>query len=88
MEPTPEDKAALDATPGDAVALRWRDEVVKRATIQGLAALPRARPPSPWPRWARAAFWGAALALTAWGLLALSGDGLGRVLRASREALP
>jgi hypothetical protein len=27
--------------PGDAVAIRFRDEVVKRATVQGLALLPR-----------------------------------------------
>jgi hypothetical protein len=36
---------ALAARPGDAVAARWRDEVVKRATVQGLASLPRTRPP-------------------------------------------
>jgi hypothetical protein len=38
-------KAALDARPGDPVALRWRDEVVKRATALALAQLPRTRPP-------------------------------------------
>jgi len=38
-------KAALDAKPGDAVALRWRDEVLKRATALALAQLPRTRPP-------------------------------------------
>jgi hypothetical protein len=37
-------KLALDARPGDAVALRFRDEVVKRATALALAQLPRTRP--------------------------------------------
>lgn len=35
----------LAERPGDVVALRWRDEVVKRATVAGLAALPRSRLP-------------------------------------------
>ena len=38
-------KVALDARPGDEVALRWRDEVVKRATALALAQLPRTKPP-------------------------------------------
>lgn len=37
-------RAVLSDRPDDAVALRWRDEVVKRATVAGLAALPRSRP--------------------------------------------
>jgi hypothetical protein len=43
----------LAERPADPVALRWRDEVVKRATVAGLAALPRTRPPSGAPRWAK-----------------------------------
>jgi hypothetical protein len=41
----------LAERPADAVAQRWRDEVVKRATVAGLAALPRTRPASDAPRW-------------------------------------
>lgn len=40
-------RAALDLRPGDAVALRWRDEIVKRATAMALAQLPRTKPPRP-----------------------------------------
>lgn len=43
-------RAVLAERPGDAVALRWRDEVVKRATAAGLAALPRTRPLPAVPR--------------------------------------
>jgi hypothetical protein len=35
----------LAERPGDPVAIRFRDEVVKRAAIQGLARLPRTQPP-------------------------------------------
>ena len=35
----------LAERPGDPVALRFRDEIVKRATVQGIAQLPRAAPP-------------------------------------------
>jgi hypothetical protein len=38
-------KVALDARPGDEVAARGRDEVVKRATALALAQLPRTKPP-------------------------------------------
>ncbi len=38
-------KAVLDARPGDQVAARWRDEVVKRAAVLALAQLPRTKPP-------------------------------------------
>ncbi|HET8733856.1 MAG TPA: hypothetical protein VFM45_08795 [Anaeromyxobacteraceae bacterium] len=42
-------RAALDARPGDPLAARFREEVVKRATVQGLASLPRAAPRAPDP---------------------------------------
>jgi hypothetical protein len=48
-------RQALSERPGDAVALRWRDEVLKRATVQGLMQLPRAFAPRASPklvRWA------------------------------------
>lgn len=37
-------KGVLDARPGDAMALRMRGEVVKKATVYGLASLPRTEP--------------------------------------------
>jgi hypothetical protein len=40
-------KATLDSRPGDDVAARWRDEVVRRASALALAQLPRTRPARP-----------------------------------------
>lgn len=39
-------KAALDLKPGDPVAQRGRDEVVRRATVIALAQMPRTKPPA------------------------------------------
>jgi len=38
-------REALEKRPGDPVAQRWRDEVLKRATALAMAQLPRPRPP-------------------------------------------
>jgi hypothetical protein len=38
-------REVLAVRPEDAVARRWRDEILKRATVQGLAQLPRTPPP-------------------------------------------
>jgi hypothetical protein len=69
-------RAALDARPGDAVAARWRDEVVKRATVLALARLPRTKPPRqlpPGPRRALLlAFVAASVAAAGWVLLEMS----------------
>ncbi len=47
-------REVLEARPQDAVALRWRDEVVKRATAAGLASVPRELPAfGRVPRWVR-----------------------------------
>lgn len=47
----------LAARPGDPVALRWRDEVLRRATAAGLASLPRAIADVPQvPAWVRPVF--------------------------------
>jgi hypothetical protein len=46
-------RAVLAERPGEVTALRFRDEVVKRATVQGLAQLPRTAPPAPMPRWVK-----------------------------------
>jgi hypothetical protein len=43
-------REALAARPDDPVAARFRDEVVKRATALGLAAMPRIGPPREAPR--------------------------------------
>jgi hypothetical protein len=45
----------LAERPGDPVALRMRDELVKKATIVGLASLPRTPPgeTNPWVRRAK-----------------------------------
>ena len=46
----------LAARPGDPVALALKAEVLKRATVVGLASLPRTPPPSPSAgRWKRVA---------------------------------
>ncbi len=46
-------RAVLAERPQDAMALRMRDEVVRKATVLGLASLPRARRTEA-PRWAKA----------------------------------
>jgi len=48
-------REVLARRPGDPVAVRFRDEIVKRATVQGLAQLPRSAPPRQVPRWAKRA---------------------------------
>ena len=72
-------REALAAEPGDAVAAAGRDEVVRRASIVGLASVPRARPASRWltggePSWVK---W-ALLALVAGPLLLAALRLLGR----------
>lgn len=64
----------LEARPDDAVAARFRDEVLRRATARALAALPRSGPVHPasrWIRWAGAALAGALLGAAAWLLIML-----------------
>jgi nucleotide-binding universal stress UspA family protein len=62
-------RAVLAEFPGEPIALRRRDEIVKRATVAGIALLPRTRPPRGAPRWLKiavvAAAIGAALVLAA-----------------------
>jgi hypothetical protein len=48
-------RGALEKDPADAVALRGRDEVLRRATALALAQLPRTRPPPERPGLRRAA---------------------------------
>jgi len=53
----------LAARPGDAVALAMKGEILKRATVVGLAMLPRTAPPAPsGGRWKRISL----LVLAAW----------------------
>jgi hypothetical protein len=61
-------REALVADPGDPVAARWRDEVVKRATVQGLASLPRTPGVGGRPRWITVTLIVALSALVAAGL--------------------
>ena len=72
-------REVLAERPGDPAALRWRDEILKRATVQGLMQLPRgsaARGPPKLLRWAVLAgtILGLALAAawTAWRFLGLA----------------
>ncbi len=58
-------REVLAARPGDAVALHWREEILRRATALGLAEMPRAALPRELPR---AVKWGA-VALLAGALL-------------------
>jgi hypothetical protein len=47
-------RAVLEARPADPMALQMKGEILKRATVIGLALLPRTRPPAfstgVWPR--------------------------------------
>ena len=43
-------QAALLERPGDAMAIRMRNEVLKKAAVTGLAGLPRTKPPPAMPR--------------------------------------
>jgi len=67
-------RAALEARPGDLVAIRWRDEILKRATARALAALPSssaAHPRAHWARYAGYAVAGVLLGAAAWLALTL-----------------
>ncbi len=72
-------REVLSEKPGDATALRWRDEILKRATAQGLSQLPRLSPPRASPkvyRWAVVGGMVGAMALAAgwlaWRLLSMA----------------
>jgi hypothetical protein len=54
-------RETLAERPGDPVALRFRDEVVARAAVQGIAQLPRTQPPRQLGRGARRALLAAML---------------------------
>lgn len=47
-------RAAMERDPADAVAARWRDEVIRRASVIALAQLPRTKAPSQRPGLRRA----------------------------------
>jgi hypothetical protein len=67
-------RAALEARPGDPVATRWRDEILKRATARALAAVPPSSATHPHARWARYAGFavaGVLLGAAAWLALGL-----------------
>jgi hypothetical protein len=67
-------RAVLAERPDDPVAARLRDEIVKRAAVQGLAQLPRTPPPRQGrrvPGWAFALAGALLVAAAAWAALAL-----------------
>lgn len=59
-------RAVLAVRPDDPVARRWRDDIVKRATVQGLAQLPRTPPRAPLPRWVKLAIFSASSTVLGW----------------------
>jgi hypothetical protein len=46
-------RAALQETPDDAIAAAGRDEVLRKATVLGLASVPRTAPPAPVSPWVK-----------------------------------
>jgi len=46
-------RAVLADLPGDPAALRGRDDVLRKAAVLGLAAVPRTSPPRSSPPWVR-----------------------------------
>jgi len=77
-------RAVLAVDPRNAIAARWRDEVVKRAMVQGLMQMPRTKPPLEVPRWILVTVvGGGAAAAMAWAAVALF-----RIFGQTRGALP
>ena len=72
-------RAVLEGTPGDAVAAAGRDEVLRKATVIGLAAVPRTVRPEPVSPWAKRGLFAAlavlGLGIAAWVTLALLRSG-------------
>jgi len=75
-------REALSAAPGDAAAARGRDEVLRKAAVLGLAAVPRTVPPLPATPWVKRALAAAILVLllgaAAWTGIALLRSGAAR----------
>jgi hypothetical protein len=75
-------REALSAAPGDVAAARGRDEVLRKAAVLGLAAVPRTAPPRPASPWAKRALVAAILLLllgaAAWTGIALLHSGAAR----------
>lgn len=46
-------RAALQEKPDDAIAATGRDEVLRKATVLGLASVPRTAPPAPVSPWVK-----------------------------------
>jgi hypothetical protein len=72
-------RAVLERTPGDAAAAAGRDEVLRKATVIGLAAVPRTVPPEPVSPWVKrglvAALAVLGLGVAAWAAFALLRSG-------------
>ncbi len=72
-------RAVLESTPDDPVAAAGRDEVLRKATVLGLAAVPRTAPPAPLSPWVKRGILATlavlGLGLAAWAGLALLRSG-------------
>jgi len=71
-------REVLSRRPGDPVAIRFRDEIVKRATVQGLAQLPRSAPPpkmAPWVKRALVIVLSSVAASAIWKIIEIMGRG-------------
>jgi hypothetical protein len=75
-------RAVLESTPGDAIAAAGRDEVLRKATVLGLAAMPRTAVPEPVSPWVKRGLLAVLAALgtgiAAWVVLGLLRSGAAR----------
>ncbi len=75
-------RAVLETTPDDPIAAAGRDEVLRKATLLGLAAIPRTVPPSPISPWVKRGVVTAlvilAIGVAAWVVLSMLRAGAGR----------
>ena len=62
-------RAVLHERPDDPVALRWRDEIVRRATVVAMSQLPRTRPPEKGSKRLRTLFLSALFAASMYGVV-------------------
>ncbi len=72
-------RAVLESTPDDPMASAGRDEVLRKATVLGLAAVPRTVPPAPVSPWVKRGILATlavlGLGLAAWAALAFLRSG-------------
>jgi hypothetical protein len=75
-------RAAIESAPDDPVAAAGRDEVLRKAALLGLAAIPRTIPPEPGSPWMKrgvvAALVILGIGMAAWAALSMLRAGAGR----------